>query len=154
MQVCTLLQTDNHACTPQLITITIIINTITYCTPAMQPKNIYKGNVISARWQVTLCDHRCHVSSHSGVITLQTAIYLLLTYTRGQWGLMEQSSLRTGCPSCLPSVTVKSNEGNKNALTLTCGLTLSFLQPLMDSWWKGHYCLYTRSLTSVPAKIN
>jgi len=38
------------------------------------------GNVSSAGWQVTLCDPMWHVSSHSGVATLQTAIRLLLTY--------------------------------------------------------------------------
>jgi len=31
-------------------------------------------------WQVTLCDPMWHVSSRSGVATLRTAIYLLLTY--------------------------------------------------------------------------
>ena len=38
------------------------------------------GNVTSAGWQVTLCDPVWHVSSRSGVATLRTAIYLLLTY--------------------------------------------------------------------------
>jgi len=38
------------------------------------------GSVTSVRWQVTLCDPMWHVSSHSGVATLQTAIHLLLTY--------------------------------------------------------------------------
>ena len=38
------------------------------------------GNVISAGWQVTLCDPIWHVSSRSGVATLRTAIHLLLTY--------------------------------------------------------------------------
>ena len=38
------------------------------------------GNVISAGWQVTLCDPMWHVSSRSGVATLRTAIHLLLTY--------------------------------------------------------------------------
>jgi len=38
------------------------------------------GNVTSAGWQVTLCDHMWHVSSRSGVATLRTAIHLLLTY--------------------------------------------------------------------------
>ena len=38
------------------------------------------GNVTSAGWQVTLCDPMWHVSSRSGVATLQTAIHLLLTY--------------------------------------------------------------------------
>jgi len=38
------------------------------------------GNVTSAEWQVTLCDPMWHVSSHSGVATLRTAIHLLLTY--------------------------------------------------------------------------
>jgi len=40
----------------------------------------YTGNVTSAGWQVTLCDLIWHVSSHSGVATLRTAIHLLLTY--------------------------------------------------------------------------
>ena len=39
-----------------------------------------RGNVTSAGWQVTLCDPMWHVSSRSGVATLRTAIYLLLTY--------------------------------------------------------------------------
>ena len=39
------------------------------------------GNVTSAGWQVTPCDPTWHVSSHSGVTTLRTAIHLLLTYT-------------------------------------------------------------------------
>jgi len=39
------------------------------------------GNVSSAGWQVTLCDPTWHVSSRSGVATLRTAIYLLLTYS-------------------------------------------------------------------------
>jgi len=34
----------------------------------------------SAGWQVTLCDPMWHVSAHSGVATLRTAIRLLLTY--------------------------------------------------------------------------
>ena len=38
------------------------------------------GNVISAGWQVTLCDRMWHVSSRSGVATLRTAMQLLLTY--------------------------------------------------------------------------
>ena len=38
------------------------------------------GNVTSAGWQVTLCDPMWHVSSRSGVATVRTAIYLLLTY--------------------------------------------------------------------------
>jgi len=38
------------------------------------------GNVTSAGWQVRLCDPIWHVSSRSGVATLQTAIHLLLTY--------------------------------------------------------------------------
>jgi len=38
------------------------------------------GDVTSAGWQVTLCDPMWHVSSHSGVATLRTAIHLLLTY--------------------------------------------------------------------------
>jgi len=38
------------------------------------------GNVTSAGWQVTLCDPIWHVSSHSSVATLRTAIHLLLTY--------------------------------------------------------------------------
>jgi len=38
------------------------------------------GNVTSAGWQVTLCDPMWHVSSRSGVATLQTAIHLLHTY--------------------------------------------------------------------------
>ena len=38
------------------------------------------GNVISAGWQVTLCDPMWHVSSRSGVATLRTAMHLLLTY--------------------------------------------------------------------------
>ena len=38
------------------------------------------GNVTSAGWQATLCDPIWHVSSRSGVATLQTAIHLLLTY--------------------------------------------------------------------------
>ena len=38
------------------------------------------GNVTSAGWQVTLCDPMWHVSSHSSVATLRTAIHLLLTY--------------------------------------------------------------------------
>jgi len=37
-------------------------------------------NVTSAAWQVTLCDPMWHVSSHSGVATLRTAIHLILTY--------------------------------------------------------------------------
>jgi len=36
------------------------------------------GNVTSAGWQVTLCDPMWHVSSRSGVATLQTAIHLLI----------------------------------------------------------------------------
>jgi len=32
------------------------------------------GNVTSDGWQVTLCDPMWHVSSHSGVATLRTAI--------------------------------------------------------------------------------
>ena len=36
------------------------------------------GNIISAGWQVTLCDPMWHVSSRSGVATLRTAIHLLL----------------------------------------------------------------------------
>jgi len=36
------------------------------------------GNVISAGWQVTLCDPMWHVSSRSGVATVRTAIHLLL----------------------------------------------------------------------------
>ena len=39
-----------------------------------------RGNVTSAGWQVTLCDPMWHVSSRSGVVTLRTAIHLLLTY--------------------------------------------------------------------------
>jgi len=38
------------------------------------------GNVTSAGWQETLCDHMWHVSSRSSVATLRTAIHLLLTY--------------------------------------------------------------------------
>ena len=38
------------------------------------------GNVTSAGWQAILCDPMWHVSSCSGVATLQTAIHLLLTY--------------------------------------------------------------------------
>ena len=38
------------------------------------------GNVTSAGWQATLCDPIWHVSSHSGVATLRTAIHLLITY--------------------------------------------------------------------------
>ena len=37
-------------------------------------------NVTSAGWQVTRCDPMWHVSSHSGVATLRTAIHFLLTY--------------------------------------------------------------------------
>ena len=40
------------------------------------------GNVTFDGWQVTLCDPMWHVSSHSGVATLRTAIHLLLTYLR------------------------------------------------------------------------
>ena len=35
------------------------------------------GNVTSAGWQVTLCDPMWHVSSRSGVATLQTAMLLI-----------------------------------------------------------------------------
>jgi len=38
------------------------------------------GNVISARWQVTLSDPMWHVSSCSGVATLQLYACYLLTY--------------------------------------------------------------------------
>jgi len=38
------------------------------------------GNFTSVGLQVTLCDLMWHVSSRSGVATLQTAIHLLLTY--------------------------------------------------------------------------
>ena len=38
----------------------------------------HRGDVTSAGWQVTLCDHMWHVSSRSGVATLRTAIHLLL----------------------------------------------------------------------------
>ena len=38
------------------------------------------GNVSSAGWQVTLRDPMWHVSSHSGVATLRSAIHLLLIY--------------------------------------------------------------------------
>jgi len=37
-------------------------------------------NVTSAGWQITLCDSMSHVSSHSSVATLRTAVHLLLTY--------------------------------------------------------------------------
>jgi len=37
-------------------------------------------NVTSAGWQVTLCDPMWHVSSRSGVATLQTALPSLVTY--------------------------------------------------------------------------
>ena len=40
------------------------------------------GNITSAWWQVTLCDPMWHTSSRSGVVTLRTAIHLLLTYYR------------------------------------------------------------------------
>jgi len=43
------------------------------------------GNVISARWQVTLCDPMWHVSSRSGVATLRIAVQLLLTYLLTYW---------------------------------------------------------------------
>jgi len=38
------------------------------------------GNVTSVGLQVTLCDPMWHVSSHSSVATLRTAIHLFLTY--------------------------------------------------------------------------
>ena len=48
----------------------------------MSPGDSNKGGyVTSAGWQVTLCDPIWHVSSHSGVATLRTAIHLLLTNT-------------------------------------------------------------------------
>jgi len=43
------------------------------------------GNVITAGWQVTLCDPMWHVSFRSGVATLRTAIHLLLTYLPSHW---------------------------------------------------------------------
>jgi len=41
------------------------------------------GNVTSARWKVTLCDHIWHVSSHSGeaVCKLLYTSYLIFTFT-------------------------------------------------------------------------
>ena len=42
--------------------------------------NVPHRNVTSAVWQVTLCDPMWHVSSHSGVATLRTAIHLSVTY--------------------------------------------------------------------------
>ena len=49
-------------------------------TRSTQPCIPPGGNVTSSGWQVTLCDPMWHVSSRSGVATLQTAIHLLLTY--------------------------------------------------------------------------
>jgi len=53
------------------------------------------GNVTSAGWQVTLCDPMWHVSSHSGVATLQTAIHLLLVLT---YSLITRLRLRMADP--------------------------------------------------------
>ena len=53
------------------------------------------GNVTSAGWQVTLCDPMWHVSSHSGVATLRTAIHLLLLLT---YSLITRLRLRMADP--------------------------------------------------------
>jgi len=54
------------------------------------------GNVTSAGWQVTLCDPMWHVSSHSDVATLRTAIHLLLLLT---YSLITRLRLRMADPS-------------------------------------------------------
>ena len=53
------------------------------------------GNVTSAGWQVTLCNPMWHVSSHSGVATLRTAIHLLLLLT---YSLITRLRLRMADP--------------------------------------------------------
>jgi len=44
------------------------------------------GNTVG--WQVIPCDPMWHVSSRSGVATLQTAIHLLLTYFTVYWKIL------------------------------------------------------------------
>jgi len=61
-------------------------------------------NVTSAGWQVTLCDPMWHVSSRSGVATLQTTIHLLLTYllthtARGLWKCRKIAKFRYTGPT-------------------------------------------------------
>jgi len=88
MQVCTSLQTDNHASTPAL-------SFLQAGCPSCRPTNSVKalkaisklsisfaaikgGNVSSAGWQVTLCDPMWHVSSHS--IEAGCKLLALFTY--------------------------------------------------------------------------
>jgi len=58
------------------------------------------------------------------------------------WGLVEHGFLNG--PDVLlatqPSVSKQWRE--HKALTLTSGLASSFLHPSLNSWWKGHCCLY------------
>jgi len=69
-------------CSPLLCHSAVSIHTTCiYMASVDGPRGCGKGrNVTSVGWQVTLCDPMWHVSSHSGVATLRTAIHLLLTY--------------------------------------------------------------------------
>ena len=58
------------------------------------------GSVSSVGWQVTLCDSIWHVSSRSGVVTLQTAIHLLLSYLVAFSALMLLVGQQEGHPAC------------------------------------------------------
>jgi len=55
----------------------------------------------------------------------------------------------TGFAFLSPNQQCQSSEGNTKAVIATSGLVLSFLHPPPDSWWEGHYCLYTWSLMLV-----
>ena len=57
-------------------------------------------------------------------------------FRREPRGISGTCFLQSGCPSCYPSVSIKTEH---KALTVISGLVLSFLCPPTDVWRNGHF---------------